>query len=130
MRLYAGLHLLLAHISLRDPVPATRSVDTDRAITERRGRRWTALGALWRYRRDGALRGALARRLVARTLPGVIACAAVRVFALPGSDAFRVLATAFLLPLGAWLCLRTLRPTGGGRAPPKRQHALSPPLSP
>ncbi|WP_216588958.1 sulfite exporter TauE/SafE family protein [Streptomyces brasiliscabiei] len=67
-------------------------------------------GALWRYRRDGALRGGLARRLVAWTLPGVIAGAAIRVLALPGPDVFRVLVAAFLLPLGAWLCLRTLRP--------------------
>ncbi|MFE9016822.1 sulfite exporter TauE/SafE family protein [Streptomyces cyaneofuscatus] len=67
-------------------------------------------GALWRYRRDGALRGGLARRLVAWTLPGVITGAAIRVFALPGPDVFRILVAAFLLPLGAWLCLRTLRP--------------------
>ncbi|MFJ4840199.1 sulfite exporter TauE/SafE family protein [Streptomyces sp. NPDC088746] len=67
-------------------------------------------GALWRYRRNGALRGSLARRLVAWTLPGVIAGAAIRVFALPGPDVFRLLVAAFLLPLGTWLCLRTLRP--------------------
>jgi uncharacterized membrane protein YfcA len=67
-------------------------------------------GALWRYRRDGALHGPLARRLVAWTLPGVIAGAALRVFALPGPDVFRILVAALLLPLGTWLCLRTLRP--------------------
>ncbi|MFG2594308.1 sulfite exporter TauE/SafE family protein [Streptomyces sp. NPDC048438] len=67
-------------------------------------------GALWRYRRNGALRGSLARRLVAWTLPGVIAGATIRVFALPGPDVFRLLVAAFLLPLGTWLCLRTLRP--------------------
>ncbi|MCT4352997.1 sulfite exporter TauE/SafE family protein [Streptomyces sp. Je 1-79] len=67
-------------------------------------------GALWRYRRDGALRAGLARRLVTWTLPGVVAGAAVRVFALPGPGVFRVLVAALLLPLGAWLCLRTLRP--------------------
>ncbi|MFJ5262264.1 sulfite exporter TauE/SafE family protein [Streptomyces sp. NPDC088387] len=67
-------------------------------------------GALWRYRRDGALRGGLARRLVVWTLPGVVAGAAVRVFALPGPEVFRVLVAALLLPLGGWLCLRTLRP--------------------
>ncbi|WP_329375826.1 sulfite exporter TauE/SafE family protein [Streptomyces sp. NBC_01351] len=67
-------------------------------------------GALWRYRRDGALRGGLARRLAAWTLPGVIAGAAIRVFALPGPAVFRILVAAFLLPLGAWLCLCTLRP--------------------
>ncbi|MEE1817844.1 MULTISPECIES: sulfite exporter TauE/SafE family protein [unclassified Streptomyces] len=67
-------------------------------------------GALWRYRRDGALRDGLARRLVLWTLPGVIAGAAVRVFALPGPGVFRLLVAALLLPLGTWLCLRTLRP--------------------
>ncbi|MFF7777420.1 sulfite exporter TauE/SafE family protein [Streptomyces tanashiensis] len=67
-------------------------------------------GALWRYRRDGALRAGLARRLVAWTLPGVVIGAAVRVFALPGPGVFRVLVAVLLLPLGAWLCLRTLRP--------------------
>ncbi|MBK0374281.1 sulfite exporter TauE/SafE family protein [Streptomyces sp. RB110-1] len=67
-------------------------------------------GALWRYRRDGALRGSLARRLVVWTLPGVLIGAAVRVFALPGPGVFRLLVAAFLLPLGIWLCLRTLRP--------------------
>ncbi|MFJ3274055.1 sulfite exporter TauE/SafE family protein [Streptomyces sp. NPDC086776] len=77
-------------------------------------------GALWRYRRDGALRGGLARRLVAWTLPGVIAGAAIRVFALPGPDLFRLLVAVFLLPLGAWLCLRTLRPAQ------RRQDAAEP----
>ncbi|MEU1212481.1 sulfite exporter TauE/SafE family protein [Streptomyces sp. NPDC005791] len=67
-------------------------------------------GALWRYRRDGALRGDLARRLVAGTLPGVIIGAAIRVFALPGPGVFRLLIAALLLPLGLWLCLRTLAP--------------------
>ncbi|MGC0327054.1 putative membrane protein YfcA [Streptomyces sp. SAI-170] len=67
-------------------------------------------GALWRYRRDGAPRGSLARQLVAWTLPGVLAGAAIRVFALPGPVVFRLLVAAFLLPLGIWLCPRTLRP--------------------
>ena len=68
-------------------------------------------GALWRYRHDGALHGDLARRLVLGTLPGVVIGAAVRVFALPGPDVFRLLIAALLLPLGLWLCLRTLTPT-------------------
>ncbi|WP_395367124.1 TSUP family transporter [Streptomyces sp. YH02] len=67
-------------------------------------------GALWRYRRDGALRGTLARRLVLWTLPGVVVGAAVRVFALPGPGVFRALVAGLLLPLGVWLFLRTLRP--------------------
>ncbi|MEU3606870.1 sulfite exporter TauE/SafE family protein [Streptomyces sp. NPDC035033] len=67
-------------------------------------------GALWRYRRDGALRGPLARRLVAGTLPGVVAGAVIRVYALPGPAVYRPLVAALHLPLGAWLCARTLLP--------------------
>ncbi|MET9346394.1 sulfite exporter TauE/SafE family protein [Streptomyces termitum] len=67
-------------------------------------------GALWRYRRDGALRGPLARRLVAGTLPGVVAGAVLRVHVLPGPAVFRLLIAGLLLPLGLWLCARTLRP--------------------
>ncbi|MEU7011155.1 TSUP family transporter [Streptomyces sp. NPDC046332] len=67
-------------------------------------------GALWRYRRDGALRGPLARRLTAGTLPGVVLGAAIRVYALPGPGVFRLLIAALLLPLGLWLCARTLAP--------------------
>ncbi|MFF9066649.1 sulfite exporter TauE/SafE family protein [Streptomyces sp. NPDC014891] len=79
-------------------------------------------GALWRYRRDGALRGRLARRLVAGTLPGVVAGAVIRVYALPGPGVFRLLIACLLLPLGLWLCLRTLSAPAGaavhGRAEP------------
>jgi uncharacterized membrane protein YfcA len=67
-------------------------------------------GALWRHSRTGALRGPLTRRLVAGTLPGVVTGAVVRVFALPGPSVFRLLIAALLLPLGLWLCTRTLRP--------------------
>ncbi|MGW7433020.1 sulfite exporter TauE/SafE family protein [Streptomyces sp. NPDC054861] len=67
-------------------------------------------GALWRYRRDGALRGGLARRLVAGTLPGVVLGAAIRVHVFPGPGVFRLLIAGLLLPLGLWLCVRTLLP--------------------
>jgi len=67
-------------------------------------------GALWRYRRNGALRTALARHLVLGTLPGVGIGAVIRVFALPGQAVFRLLIAALLLPLGLWLCARTLHP--------------------
>lgn len=67
-------------------------------------------GALVRHSRTGALRGPLTRRLVMGTLPGVMAGAVVRVFALPGPAVFRILIAALLLPLGVWLCVRTLRP--------------------
>ncbi|MFI8307233.1 sulfite exporter TauE/SafE family protein [Streptomyces sp. NPDC085927] len=66
-------------------------------------------GALWRYRRDGALRGPLARRLVLGTVPGVVIGAVIRVFALPSPTVFRLLIAALLVPLGLWLCARTLQ---------------------
>ncbi|MFF5922300.1 TSUP family transporter [Streptomyces flavochromogenes] len=67
-------------------------------------------GALWRYRRDGTLRGPLTRRLIAGTLPGVVLGAAIRVYALPGPGIFQSLVALLLLPLGLWLCARTLAP--------------------
>ncbi|GAA4090718.1 sulfite exporter TauE/SafE family protein [Streptomyces shaanxiensis] len=87
-------------------------------------------GALWRYRYDGALRGDLARRLVLGTLPGVVVGAAIRVFALPGPDVFRLLIATLLLPLGLWLCLRTLtparhRPPHAGELPPRTLTGLA-----
>ncbi|MGP4050044.1 sulfite exporter TauE/SafE family protein [Streptomyces sp. 2A115] len=87
-------------------------------------------GALWRYRRDGALRGDLARRLVLGTLPGVVLGAAIRVFALPGPSVFRLLIAALLLPLGLWLCLRALtparhRPPSAGELSPRTLTGLA-----
>ncbi|MGW4873999.1 TSUP family transporter [Streptomyces chartreusis] len=87
-------------------------------------------GALWRYRHDGALRGDLTRRLVLGTLPGVVLGAAIRVFALPGPDVFRILIAALLLPLGLWLCLRALtpahhRPSLAGELAPRPLTALA-----
>ncbi|MES5820732.1 sulfite exporter TauE/SafE family protein [Streptomyces sp. RG80] len=76
-------------------------------------------GALWRYRRDGTLRQDLTRRLVLGTLPGVVMGAAIRVFALPGPEVFRLLIAVLLLPLGLWLCLRAVTPAG------HRQHPAS-----
>ncbi|MFD0689807.1 TSUP family transporter [Actinomadura fibrosa] len=67
-------------------------------------------GALVRYHRQGTLAGPLTRLLVAGTLPGVVAGALIRVYAVPGPAVFRALVAALLLPLGLWLCARTLRP--------------------
>jgi uncharacterized protein len=67
-------------------------------------------GALTRYRRSGGLNSPLTRLLIVGTLPGVVAGAVIRVFAVPGPDVFRVLVGLLLLPLGLWLCVRTLRP--------------------
>jgi uncharacterized membrane protein YfcA len=67
-------------------------------------------GALLRYRRRGTLVTPLTRLLLLGTLPGVVIGAVVRVFAVPGAQVFRLIIAAVLLPLGSWLCLRTVRP--------------------
>ncbi|MFI9053409.1 sulfite exporter TauE/SafE family protein [Streptomyces anulatus] len=66
-------------------------------------------GALLRHHRVGTLRGPLTRLLVLGTVPGVVVGAVIRVFAVPGPTVFRLLIAVLLLPLGSWLCLRTLR---------------------
>jgi uncharacterized membrane protein YfcA len=76
-------------------------------------------GALARYRRYGHLTGPLTRLLLAGTMPGVVIGAVIRVFAVPGPQIFRLLVAALLLPLGLWLCARTLRqPTHHNREAP------------
>ncbi|WP_308169775.1 sulfite exporter TauE/SafE family protein [Acrocarpospora catenulata] len=67
-------------------------------------------GALARYRTNGQLYGPLTRLLICGTLPGVVVGAVIRVFAVPGDQVFRLLVAVLLLPLGLWLCARTLRP--------------------
>lgn len=66
-------------------------------------------GALARYRRAGQLNTPLARRMAAGTVPGVVLGALVRVFAVPGARVFHLLMAVVLLPLGVWLCARSLR---------------------
>ncbi|MFD7972189.1 TSUP family transporter [Streptomyces clavifer] len=77
-------------------------------------------GALLRYRNSGLLRGRLTGLLVMGAVPGVVAGAVIRVFAVPGPAVFRLFIAVLLLPLGAWLCARTLRPSrrGAVAAPP------------
>jgi uncharacterized membrane protein YfcA len=70
-------------------------------------------GALLRYRRSGHLRGPLTRLLLLGTVPGVILGAVIRVFVLPGPQAFRVVAGVTLLALGSWLIRRTVAPSAG-----------------
>jgi len=65
-------------------------------------------GALAKYARRGRLRTPLTRLLVVGTVPGVIAGAALRVFVVPGPQVFRVIVAGVLLPLGAWLVVRTV----------------------
>ena len=72
-------------------------------------------GALLRYRRHGHFDGPLTRLLLLGTLPGVVVGAVVRVFAIPGQHAFKLVVAAVLLPLGLWLCARGVR--RGSRPP-------------
>jgi uncharacterized membrane protein YfcA len=67
-------------------------------------------GGLLRYRATGGPAGRLTRLLLAGTLPGVVLGAVIRVFAVPGPRVFRLIVAVVLLPLGLWLCVRTLRP--------------------
>jgi uncharacterized protein len=78
-----------------------------------------APGALLRYRRAGQLTGPLTRKLLAGTLPGVIAGAIIRVYVLPGPKAFRLVVAAVLLPLGVWLILRGRTATPSRRRSPR-----------
>ncbi|RZT79697.1 hypothetical protein EV382_2928 [Micromonospora violae] len=81
-------------------------------------------GALLRYRRAGGLAGPLTRLLLAGTLPGVVIGACVRVFAIPGPRAFRLVVAAVLLPLGIWLIARAARPGIPDRQPLTRRTTL------
>jgi uncharacterized membrane protein YfcA len=65
-------------------------------------------GALVRHR--AGLRGSFVGRLLAGTLPGVVAGACVRVWLVPDARTFRLVAAVVLVGLGAWLVWRTLRP--------------------
>ncbi|NED09132.1 sulfite exporter TauE/SafE family protein [Streptomyces sp. SID6648] len=78
-------------------------------------------GALMRHHRAGTLRGPLTRLLVLGTVPGVVVGAVIRVFAVPGPSVFRLLIAVLLLPLGGWLCLRTLRRASRPAPPPARE---------
>jgi uncharacterized membrane protein YfcA len=82
-------------------------------------------GSLLRYWQQNQLGGPLVRRLVAGTLPGVVLGAVVRVEFAPGAHLFRLLLAALLLPLGTWLCLRTLHPPRQRSAPPPGPRALT-----
>ncbi|WP_328431431.1 sulfite exporter TauE/SafE family protein [Streptomyces sp. NBC_00453] len=85
-------------------------------------------GALLRYWRAGQLGGPLTRLLIVGTVPGVVIGGMIRVFAVPGPRIFRLLIAALLLPLGLWLCRRTVRPapTRTPRRPsPRATRALA-----
>jgi len=82
-------------------------------------------GALLRYARAGQLGGRLARQMVAGTVPGVVLGALIRVFLLPGAQLFRLVAAAVLLPLGVWLCQRTLAPPVAARRAESRGRTVT-----
>lgn len=82
-------------------------------------------GALLRYRKAGNGSGPLTRRLVLGTLPGVVAGAVIRVFAVPGPQAFRLVVGLVLLPLGAWVCVRALRPARRPRTAPSGRFIIA-----
>jgi uncharacterized membrane protein YfcA len=82
-------------------------------------------GALLRYRRLGHLGGPLTRLLLIGTLPGVVAGAIIRVFAVPGPNAFKLVIAAVLLPLGIWLCTQTLRPARRRPARPLADRSIT-----
>jgi uncharacterized protein len=63
-------------------------------------------GALMRYRRQQQWDGALVRALLAGSVPGVAVGAVLRVYVLPGADAFRLVAAAVLVPTGLVLLRR------------------------
>jgi uncharacterized protein len=62
-------------------------------------------GGLIRFWREHRETSGLLGLLVAGTLPGVIAGAVIRVELLSGSQAFLLVASGVLLPLGLWLLL-------------------------
>jgi uncharacterized membrane protein YfcA len=68
-------------------------------------------GALLRYHHGGRLFGRLTWLLLAGTVPGVVAGAAIRVYLLPGPRLFHAVAGLVLLALGSWLVRRTLSPS-------------------
>lgn len=63
-------------------------------------------GALLRFRSEGRLTGPLLRLMVCGTLPGVVVGAVLRVTVVSGPQVFRLLLSAFMLPLGLWLLAR------------------------
>jgi len=72
-----------------------------------------------RFWREGRLAGPLSVVLLARTLPGVVAGAVVRVEFLGCSDVFDLVVAGVLLTLGVWLVL------GASRVPVRPRTGVS-----
>jgi uncharacterized membrane protein YfcA len=79
-------------------------------------------GALARYRAQAPLDSPPTMVLLIGTLPGVVIGAVIRVLLIPGSQVFRILVAAFLLPLGIWLCLPNKERAGPPQATPPRRY--------
>lgn len=82
-------------------------------------------GALARYRARAPLSSPLTTMLLIGTLPGVVLGAIIRVFLIPGSQVFRILVAALLLPLGIWLCLQNRPSATPSQKPPQRQLVVA-----
>ena len=81
-------------------------------------------GALFRYARQGQLRGPLARSLVMGSAPGVIIGAVLRVYVADDPTVFKLIAAAVLLPTGMFI-LRSTRRTGTRLRMPLSPRAIS-----
>jgi uncharacterized membrane protein YfcA len=81
-------------------------------------------GGLLRFRREHRDTTGLLGVLVAGPLPGVVAGAVIRVELLSGSQAFMLVASAVLLPLGLWLMLGAQRQTRSRPALDRRARLL------
>jgi uncharacterized membrane protein YfcA len=78
-------------------------------------------GALYRYWRQHQTGGRLTGVLIAGTLPGVIVGSIIRVEFLPGARGFDIVISAVLVPLGAWLAVKS----GTPRSNTDRENRLS-----
>lgn len=74
-------------------------------------------GALFRYFRQGQLRGPLARTLVWGSAPGVVIGAVLRVYVADDPTVFKLVAAAVLLPTGLYILLSRRRSTRVPRTP-------------
>lgn len=81
-------------------------------------------GSLVRYRVQGGLAGPLTRTLVLGALPGAVLGAVLRVYVVPGEQAFRLLAAALLLPVGLLVLSGYGRDRAGGSVELRTRHTL------
>lgn len=82
-------------------------------------------GGLARYRRRDQVDRALARQLLAGSVPGVVIGAVVRVYVVADPDVFRVLAALVLGPVGLFILRRPAPGSIGRRLRPGTVRALA-----